>query len=465
MRYKILLVSVLTACLFAGCSRSKDSVTGFLQNNRGELTQDSENKNDLTQDNIVDSMENDKEQQSDTIQNEGSINSDILNKPNNTIFQTQEHNKLENLSEGENDKFDDLTTDSSDSDENSMVVPTQVPGESPEIYPTMDPESDQPVPTKIPDISIEPTKVPEVTIRPTSVPVPRPTRIPAANQTPAPTKAPVAPTNEPSQEKNISLYVRGTEILLGESKSSVLKKLGSPVRIDETEYTYSFMVYNDNYKKFVMVAVQNDKVVGWYTDATDFNYCGLTQSSDVNSINALYDKNLSIKKTLSVTSDGVTSVFFMDMLGDHTIDGVLVTADKTTDGVTSAVLTAWEKEVLDLTNSFRARNGLNALKWSMEAATAARLHSQDMADHNFFDHNGSDGSTPFTRMKAQGISFTMAGENIIGGYGNALYSTNGWINSNGHRNNILNSSYNYLGVGYVFGGSYGNYATQNFFKK
>lgn len=65
-------------------------------------------------------------------------------------------------------------------------------------------------------------------------------------------------------------------------------------------------------------------------------------------------------------------------------------------------------------------------------------------------------------MKAQGISYKSAGENIIGGYGNAMHSYNGWVNSSGHRTNLLNSSFNHLGVGFALGGTYGNYGTQNF---
>ena len=214
-----------------------------------------------------------------------------------------------------------------------------------------------------------------------------------------------------------------------------------------------------------MIAIENSKVVGWYTDSTDFSYDGLTTSSTVSSINSKYQKSLSLNRTLSVTADGRKLTFFMDTLGDKTIDGILVTTTSVSkDSTTDSVLRAWEKEILDLTNSFRARNGLSALSWSDAAAKAARLHSKDMADNNYFSHTGLNGSTPSQRLKAQGISFTASGENIIGGYGNALHSSNGWMNSSGHRSNLLHKSFQYLGVGYVLGGSYGNYATQNFYR-
>lgn len=479
MKYKLLLVSVMIACLFSGCG-SKQSDTGFNQQTNEELAANSENENEITQDNLVEEIETQIQQQSDQHdQDEKNINSDTIDfTPSDDMIMTQGHSESYEVPEQENGTNGDSTVGTpSDSDDDTSVTPTKTPDEMIETYPTKEPDSVLPTPTKVPNTEEKPTptKIPVITVIPTStptkVPTPRPTKTPTKAPTPTPTKAPTptkvptpAPTSTPSQTEDVSLSVRGVTISLGESKSSVVSKLGSPARTDATEYTYSFMVYNDNYKKFVMVAVENDKVVGWYTDATDFSYQGLTTSSSVSSINNTFNKSFSTKKTLSVTKDGVKSVFFMDMLGDNTIDGILVTKGASTDGVTSSVLTAWEKEVFDLTNSFRARNNLSALNWSAQAATAARLHSQDMADNNYFDHTGLNGSTPSSRMKAQGISFTMAGENIIGGYGNALYSSNGWMNSSGHRSNMLNSSYNHLGVGYVLGGSYGNYATQNFFK-
>ena len=216
----------------------------------------------------------------------------------------------------------------------------------------------------------------------------------------------------------------------------------------------------------MMIGIANDKVVSWYTDSTDFSYEGLTTKSGVSSINSTFGKSLSLKNTLSVTDGDAKITFFMDTLGDSTIDGIYVSGSSVSKGsTTKSVLTAWEKEVLDLTNSFRARNGYSSLSWSDDAATSARLHSEDMAENNYFSHNGLDGSTPFTRMKKQGISYKSAGENIIGGYGNAMFSNNGWLNSSGHRKNLLNSSFTHLGVGFALGGSYGDYGTQNFFGK
>ncbi len=91
----------------------------------------------------------------------------------------------------------------------------------------------------------------------------------------------------------------------------------------------------------------------------------------------------------------------------------------------------------------------------------ARNHSQDMADHNWFDHNSSDGTSWDARIREY-YSGGMIGENIAAGYATAYDVMVGWLNSDGHRENIFTSGYQEIGVGMVHGGSYGIYWTQDF---
>lgn len=124
---------------------------------------------------------------------------------------------------------------------------------------------------------------------------------------------------------------------------------------------------------------------------------------------------------------------------------------------------AYELKVLELVNVERAKHSLSALSWSDELAKVARAHSQDMLSRNFFSHTNPDGKSPFDRIKASGISYRSAGENIAAGQRTPEEVVEAWMNSDGHRANILNSSYTKLGVGYVSGnGAYGTYWTQNF---
>lgn len=125
-------------------------------------------------------------------------------------------------------------------------------------------------------------------------------------------------------------------------------------------------------------------------------------------------------------------------------------------------------QVLDLTNQFRAQNGLGALKLNGELNAAAQNHSQDMAVSDYFDHTGKNGSKPWDRAKAVGYEARSMGENIAAGYTTPAAVVQGWIDSPGHRANLLNASFTELGVGYfqlandTGSVNYGSYWTQLF---
>lgn len=113
--------------------------------------------------------------------------------------------------------------------------------------------------------------------------------------------------------------------------------------------------------------------------------------------------------------------------------------------------TAIESAVLSMINYQREQAGLAKLTGASALFTAARNHSKDMASSNFFSHTGSNGSSPFDRMSAAGFSYSYAAENIYAGSGSnnsASAAVSGWMNSAGHRENILNPVYTYAGVGY-----------------
>ena len=125
-------------------------------------------------------------------------------------------------------------------------------------------------------------------------------------------------------------------------------------------------------------------------------------------------------------------------------------------------VTSYEQEVIRLVNEIRAKNGLKALTYDWELARVARYKSQDMKDNKYFSHTSPIYGSPFQMIKNFGLSFRSAGENIAKGYSTPQAVVNGWMNSSGHRANILSSSYTHIGVGYV---SSGNYWTQMFIAK
>ncbi|WP_027408256.1 SafA/ExsA family spore coat assembly protein [Anoxybacteroides tepidamans] len=124
-----------------------------------------------------------------------------------------------------------------------------------------------------------------------------------------------------------------------------------------------------------------------------------------------------------------------------------------------------ENEVVRLTNQQRAKYGLPPLQLDWELARVARYKSADMRDKNYFSHQSPTYGSPFTMMKNFGINYRTAGENIAAGQQTPQEVVNAWMNSAGHRANILNKDFTHIGVGYAKGGSYGHYWTQMFIAK
>ena len=106
-----------------------------------------------------------------------------------------------------------------------------------------------------------------------------------------------------------------------------------------------------------------------------------------------------------------------------------------------------ENEVIRLVNQERAKRGLGTLTQNWELCRVARYKSQDMIDKRYFAHNSPTYGTPFDMMEAFGIRFSAAGENIAQGQRTPAEVFNGWMNSPGHRANILSAVYNQIGVG------------------
>lgn len=120
---------------------------------------------------------------------------------------------------------------------------------------------------------------------------------------------------------------------------------------------------------------------------------------------------------------------------------------------------AFETEVIRLCNSARSQNGLGQFASNWELSRVARYKSQDMHDKGYFSHTSPTYGSPFAMMNTFGISYRTAGENIAMGQRTAQDVFNAWMNSPGHRANILNGAFKQIGVGYV---ADGNYWTQMF---
>ena len=120
---------------------------------------------------------------------------------------------------------------------------------------------------------------------------------------------------------------------------------------------------------------------------------------------------------------------------------------------------AFENEVIRLVNEQREKYGLKALTANWELSRVARYKSQDMVDNRYFSHTSPTYGTPFQMIRAFGLTYRTAGENIAYGQRTPQAAVSAWMNSSGHRANILNASYTQIGVGFV---SNGHYWTQMF---
>jgi uncharacterized protein YkwD len=125
----------------------------------------------------------------------------------------------------------------------------------------------------------------------------------------------------------------------------------------------------------------------------------------------------------------------------------------TTNAASKDKITTMEDEVTSLINRERSKAGCGAVKIDERMRAAGRAHSADMAKNNYFSHTGRDGSSFVDRLSRAGYPKEgAAGENIAYGYGTAQAVVTGWMNSEGHKRNILNCSAKSTGVGLAYRG-------------
>ena len=175
------------------------------------------------------------------------------------------------------------------------------------------------------------------------------------------------------------------------------------------------------------------KIGDWYVIQTDRNYLGSVSSKY---IKLIYPNSTSSSASSQKSSSGSSTT-------------------------TTSQLTSDEKEVFDLINKQRVANGLSALKIDDELQNVARIKAQDMVDNNYFSHTSPTYGSPFDMIKKFGISYKTAGEKIAGNSTNSG-AVNAWMGSTGHKANILNSSFNYTGIGVVKSPKYGKIFVQMF---
>lgn len=146
-----------------------------------------------------------------------------------------------------------------------------------------------------------------------------------------------------------------------------------------------------------------------------------------------------------------------------TVNSGSTTTGTTSSSTSSANVATAEKNAVELMNADRRANGLSDLKVSSAVTAVARSHAQDMVNRKFFSHSNPDGKTPSDRLKAAGISYSAVGENIAENTSVQAAET-AFMNSSGHRANILNSNYTTVGIGVAYDSAGNVYVVQDFIK-
>lgn len=265
-------------------------------------------------------------------------------------------------------------------------------------------------------------------------------------------------------------------IQIGDSEAKVIDVLGQPARKDISQYGFSWYIYNQDYKNYVQIGISNGKVVGLFTNTAKL-LCksGIKIGTLKSEVEKVYKPSLIYvggKGEYGIYSiDDYEVTIFYDIHNNNTVTSVQL-IDKAVENevnqlygiLNDEVRKGYEMEVFDLANAVRVRMGKTPYLWDDKIAEVARNHSKDMADKKYFEHTNLEGLSPFDRMRAAGISFRAAGENIAAGQASAIFAHETWMNSLGHRTNILGNCEK-LGVGVYFGGDYHVYYTQNFFSE
>lgn len=252
------------------------------------------------------------------------------------------------------------------------------------------------------------------------------------------------------------LKINSKTIAIGDRLEEVTKQFGKPDRIDMSAYDFDWYIFGQNTEDYLMVAIKDNIVTGYFTCSRDFI---------VNDVIKFGDPKKTVEANLTLNRQ----IAYYDQHNNDTLHGIgyiksHYDMEKYMDNI-EKIGKAHELQIFDLTNVFRLQHKLPVLKSNSIADKTAKLHSQDLADYNYFSHTGKDGSSPTQRYHRLGGEIRSgAGENIAAGRNTGIGSFYAWVNSLGHRNNMLHGAYTELGVGegYNANSQYRFYHTQIF---
>lgn len=313
-------------------------------------------------------------------------------------------------------------------------------------------------------------------------------------------------SKQPSNDENLQYEseeeelperpTEGISTYIGGSIQSIIDQFGEPDRTELSYYGYTSFVYNneDTYmivgeKEGVVVMIS---VAGEQTNIAPFEigenlesvYKKYTMQPEVEFTYGdgvyrfeLFENDLNNRPLLQL-GDIFAQLYFDNFTGellfvrfldketillhrpyDLTYRGTLVEIDPLTDEQWALADLASEKQIFELTNLIRKRYLIPEVDWDENTRNVAYNHSKEMFETETFSHVSETSGDLSDRLRAGGIFYEMAGENIAYQYTDSLSVVSGWLNSKGHRDTFLNEQFTDLGVGV-----YRKYYTQNFLK-
>lgn len=303
---------------------------------------------------------------------------------------------------------------------------------------------------------------------------------------------------ESSLKEGIPQPEKGIGSLIGKDIESIKTVLGDPTRVDLSAYDFHWWIFNKDLDHYVQIGVLNGKavtafVMGPKLDSEPFqvgqsmeeifslnviepditfelngsSYKFELSEQDMNTRPLVKMDEYFVQLYIDRFTSTVSSIRYMDketLIKQRPYEmvyrGELIEPPVPTDEEWARIEDGMEKQILDLTNVLRIRHNLAALQWDEKTAQVAFSHSKDMADEDYFSHESEKYGNLSDRLKAADVLFQLAGENIAANYTDGPAVVEGWLNSETHREALLNDEFSHLGVGV-----YQKHYTQNFLKQ
>ncbi|MEH7419273.1 CAP domain-containing protein [Neobacillus drentensis] len=290
----------------------------------------------------------------------------------------------------------------------------------------------------------------------------------------------------------------GLALLIGQDVTNLEKEFGTPMRVDESMYGFQWYIYNQSYNHYLQVGVENKRVVTIFALGESLNVAPFEIGQPVEEIfnTQFFDTNINLKLNgntyrfelndtdlnlrpmvkmgdifvqlyIDKFTGNLSSVRFLDaetLVKQRPYElvyrGQLIKPPVLNEDMMKLVEQSTEQEIFDITNALRERHKVKPLIWDEKTSEAAFEHSRDMAQNNDFSHISKKYGDLANRLKTAKVTYQTAGENIAANYTDGPAVVEGWLNSKGHRDSLLNKQYSHLGVGV-----YEKYYTQNFIRK